>query len=180
MKKLCCGIGEATWSGKVQFCGKEFNYPSGTEIYHCTICQIKTLKAEVERLNSLVNNSRVRVVVESPYAGDVEANVKYARQCISYCLRNGLAPYASHLLYTQDGVLDDSVPEERALCINAGFAWKHASGCKTLFFIDLGWSDGMIKTLEYCKENDLDYQIFSISKLIDGGNEIEQSKNIFK
>ena len=180
MEKLYCGIGESTWNGKVQFCGKEFNYPDGPEVYHCTICQIKTLKAEVERLNSLVNNSRVRVVVESPYAGDVAANIEYARQCMNYCLRNGLAPYASHLLYTQDGVLDDSIPEERALGINAGLAWKHASGCKTLFFIDLGWSSGMVEALEYCKENDLDYEVVSLFKLINVGNKIEQSKSIFK
>ena len=38
----------------------------------------------------------------------------YARACVADCLRRGEAPIASHLLYTQPGVLDDDVPEERA------------------------------------------------------------------
>jgi len=37
------------------------------------------------------------VVIESPYAGDIEANVKYARECMSDCLKRGEAPIASHL-----------------------------------------------------------------------------------
>lgn len=40
-----------------------------------------------------------RVVIESPYAGDVERNVRYARASLSDCLRRGEAPLASHLLY---------------------------------------------------------------------------------
>lgn len=52
------------------------------------------------------------VIVESPYAGDIERNVAYARACIADCLKRGEAPFASHLLYTQPGVLDDGVPAE--------------------------------------------------------------------
>ena len=37
------------------------------------------------------------VVVESPYAGDVETNVRYARAAIRDCLMRGEAPFASHL-----------------------------------------------------------------------------------
>lgn len=44
------------------------------------------------------------VIVESPYAGDVKTNVAYARAAIRDCLMRGEAPYASHLLYTQEGV----------------------------------------------------------------------------
>ena len=42
------------------------------------------------------------VIVESPYAGDVAANVEYARAAVADCLRRGEAPFASHLLYTLD------------------------------------------------------------------------------
>ena len=55
----------------------------------------------------------VTVIVESPYAGDVERNERYARACIRDCLLRGEAPFASHLLYTQAGVLDDTIKEER-------------------------------------------------------------------
>ena len=47
------------------------------------------------------------VIVESPYAGDIEANVAYARACLGDCLSRGEAPFACHLLYTQPGVLRD-------------------------------------------------------------------------
>lgn len=61
-----------------------------------------------------------RVIIESPYAGDVELNAQYARECLRDSLTRGEAPIASHLLYTQPGVLDDAVPRERALGIEAG------------------------------------------------------------
>jgi hypothetical protein len=55
------------------------------------------------------------VVVESPYAGDVTRNLEYARAAMADCLARGEAPFASHALYTQIGVLDDTKPEERKL-----------------------------------------------------------------
>ncbi len=64
-----------------------------------------------------------RVVLESPYNGDVEANTTYARACVRDCLKRGEAPIASHLLFTQPGILKDEVPEERRLGMEAGFAW---------------------------------------------------------
>ena len=84
------------------------------------------------------------VIVESPYAGDVERNVRYARACLRDCLMRGEAPFASHLLYTQDGVLRDSDPEERALGIAAGLAWGERADA-TVVCTDLGISDGMAK-----------------------------------
>ena len=52
------------------------------------------------------------VVLESPFAGNVEMNIHYARACMADCLARGEAPFASHLLYTQPGILDDDIPEE--------------------------------------------------------------------
>lgn len=63
----------------------------------------------------------MKVIIESPYAGDVERNVEYARQCLLDSLRRGEYPIASHLLYTQ--VLDDLKPSERHTGIEAGLAW---------------------------------------------------------
>lgn len=82
------------------------------------------------------------VVVESPYAGDVERNVTYARAAMADCLRRGEAPIASHLLYTQPGILDDLIPEERRLGIEAGLVWaRHAEA--SVVYTDLGISGGM-------------------------------------
>ena len=82
------------------------------------------------------------VVVESPYAGDVAANLAYARACLRDCLHRGEAPFASHLLYTQDGVLDDDTESERLLGMVAGMSWSSA-GAKTVVYTDRGISGGM-------------------------------------
>jgi hypothetical protein len=83
------------------------------------------------------------VVIESPYAGDVAGNLAYAKRCVHDCLKRGEAPYASHLFFTQDGILDDLVPEERKLGIEAGFAWGRAADV-VAFYVDRGWSKGML------------------------------------
>jgi len=82
------------------------------------------------------------VVIESPYAGDVETNVAYARAAMADCLARGEAPIASHLLYTQPGVLRDEVPEERTKGIEAGLAWA-AQAEASVVYHDLGISKGM-------------------------------------
>jgi hypothetical protein len=82
------------------------------------------------------------VVIESPYAGDVEANVEYARRCMADCIKRGEAPYASHLLFTQPGILDDKIPHERKLGISAGFDWG-AKADWVVVYVDRGISPGM-------------------------------------
>jgi hypothetical protein len=83
-----------------------------------------------------------RVIVESPYAGDIIRNEAYARACIKDCLNRGEAPFASHVLYTLESILDDSVPEQRALGMEAGFAWGSVADA-TIVYLDLGMSSGM-------------------------------------
>jgi hypothetical protein len=82
------------------------------------------------------------VILESPYAGNVQANIEYARKCVRDSLSRGEAPIASHLLYTQPGVLRDEVPEERQWGIDAGLAWRGVSE-GTVVYTDCGVSDGM-------------------------------------
>lgn len=83
-----------------------------------------------------------RVIVETPYAGDIERNVHYARLCLHDCLVRNEAPFASHLLYTQASVLDDGVPEERSLGIQAGLSWGSVAEA-TVVYVDYGISTGM-------------------------------------
>lgn len=103
-----------------------------------------------------------RVVIESPYAGDVEKNVAYARKCVMDCLRRGEAPYASHLFFTQDGLLDDDNPAERALGIKAGFEWGKSAD-KVVVYTDLGVSRGMEKGIQFArsKAKVIEYRSFS-------------------
>lgn len=89
------------------------------------------------------------VYLESPFAGrddrERARNLDYARECVLSCLRVGEAPLASHLLYPQ--CLDDDVPEERRLGMEAGFAWAQQAEA-TVVFEDLGISRGMRAGIE--------------------------------
>ncbi len=82
------------------------------------------------------------VIIESPLAGDIEANVNYARAAWRDSLNRGEAPIASHLLYTQPGVLRDEVADERQWGIDAGLAWRSVAQL-AVFYTDRGWSSGM-------------------------------------
>jgi hypothetical protein len=116
------------------------------------------------------------VVVESPYAGKASKwwgplapvvrwmrtrrNVKYARAALRDCLVRGEAPFASHLLYTQPGVLRDHVPAERAHGIEAGFAWAEGSTWSAggpqpiadrVIYSDRGVSSGMRAGIDHAE-----------------------------
>lgn len=82
------------------------------------------------------------VIIESPYAGDIEANVEYARACVRDSLARGEAPIASHLLYTQPGILDDEIPAERQQGIDAGLAWRNVAEA-SIIYTDRGITEGM-------------------------------------
>ncbi|CCD94627.1 hypothetical protein BRAO375_3660021 [Bradyrhizobium sp. ORS 375] len=84
------------------------------------------------------------VILESPYAGDIFANVAYARRCLKDCALRGESAQASHLLLTQ--VLDDTNVDERALGIALGLAWRSVAHY-SVFYTDRGWSNGMIAAL---------------------------------
>lgn len=87
------------------------------------------------------------VILESPYAGDVLKNLEYARACMRDSLKRGEAPMASHALYTQEGVLDDTRPSERAIGISAGLSWGKAASA-TVVYTDRGISTGMQEGIE--------------------------------
>lgn len=87
------------------------------------------------------------VILESPYAGEIERNVTYARRAIKDCLKLGESPIASHLLFTQEGILNDLDPAERALGIAAGIAWRKVCDY-AVFYEDYGYSAGMLEAFK--------------------------------
>lgn len=91
-----------------------------------------------------------RVVVESPYSGDVDLHLRYLRAALRDCALRGESPYASHGLLTQPGVLDDLDPEERRLGISLGCEWREVAHA-TVFYTDLGWSNGMREGLRHAE-----------------------------
>lgn len=84
----------------------------------------------------------MRVIVESPFAGDFK-NVKYSRECIRDCLDHNESPFASHLLYTQKGILDDTKADERKRGIDAAIGWLEVADYVAVY-MDLGITPGMV------------------------------------
>lgn len=90
-------------------------------------------------------------IIESPFAGNVEKNLKYLRACMRDCLLKGDSPFASHGLYTQKGVLNDDDQVERLMGISAGFEWRRVANV-TLVYTDLGTSSGMELGIAHAKQ----------------------------
>ncbi len=84
----------------------------------------------------------MRVIVESPFAGGFN-NVKYSRACIRDALNRGESPFASHLLYTQAGILDDKIPEQRRRGIDAAIGWLEVADYVAVY-VDKGVTTGMV------------------------------------
>ena len=104
-----------------------------------------------------------RVILESPYAGDVEANVAYARAAVRHSLLRGEAPMASHLLYTQPGVLRDEVADERQHGIDAGLAWRGVADASVVY-TDMGVTPGMEYGIAAAREAGLPVEFRSIKR----------------
>lgn len=100
-----------------------------------------------------MNNQEI-VIVESPFRGatpeDEARNKAYLSAIIRHLvLVEGLAPFASHQLYTS--ALDDGNPDERAAGIRAGFAFRRLA-CRTPVYTDLGISLGMQAGVEHARD----------------------------
>ena len=79
----------------------------------------EALTATVKEEQSL-RAFRPLVYICSPYAGDIENNVKAARNYSKFAVSKGYIPIAPHLLFTQ--FLDDRNPNERQLGLFFGNA----------------------------------------------------------
>lgn len=82
---------------------------------------------------------RPLVYVCSPYAGDVDRNVRDAKRYCRFAVDSGCIPVASHLLYPQ--FLDDADPEERNLGLFFGNVLMDK--CEEVWFFGEKMSPGM-------------------------------------
>lgn len=89
-------------------------------------------------------------------------NRRYARKCLRHSLSLGEAPIASHLLYTQPGVLRDSDPVERERGITAGLAWRHAAEASVVY-TDRGVSKGMLWGITAAKSTGIPVEYRSLN-----------------
>jgi hypothetical protein len=87
-----------------------------------------------------------RVILESPYAGDVASNEAYLRACMKDSLARGEAPFAGHGFYTQ--VLDDTKPDERSQGMRASYQWSLCAQLVAVY-CDRGLSPGMAEGINF-------------------------------
>lgn len=87
------------------------------------------------------------VYIASPYAGDVGANVTFAKAACRYAMDQGCTPVAVHLLYPQ--MLDDAVPAEREAGIRMGL--RVLESCDELWLCGERMSHGMQAELAAAK-----------------------------
>jgi hypothetical protein len=88
----------------------------------------------------------LRVIIESPLSAvtraAIEFNKDYARRAMKDSLSRGEAPYASHLLFDQPGILDELSKGDRELGMRAGQAW-YVCADKVVVYEDYGVTAGM-------------------------------------
>lgn len=89
---------------------------------------------------------KTKVIIESPLASPSKSglglNQLYGRAALRDSLLRGEAPMASHMLYAQKYVLDDTDALEREIGMVAGFAWL-AIVDRVVVYVDRGISKGM-------------------------------------
>lgn len=94
--------------------------------------------------------SKLRVVIESPCKAQPEStwddHQQYLRRCLQDSIGKNEAPIASHGLFAFPGIFDDADPLDRALCMDAGWAWiPHAE--KLCVYTDYGITEGMRRAI---------------------------------
>ena len=102
------------------------------------------------------------VIIESPYAGDIEANEAYLESCIKDSFSRGEAPLASHGFYTR--YLDDTDTEQRKLGMACGFIWMQVCDLVAVY-IDRGISQGMFQGIQQAKAYGKTIDIRSLSEI---------------
>lgn len=106
---------------------------------------------ETRDLETILPPARLkRVIIESPFGADPDLFIPYARRAVADCIQRGEAPLASHLLYTQPGILDDAIPDERNLGIAAGLSW-YAVAEACIIYLDHGMSRGMVEGIRHAR-----------------------------
>jgi hypothetical protein len=86
-----------------------------------------------------------KVFICSPYAGDIESNIKKARLYCKFAVDNNYIPFAPHLLFPQ--FLDDTVSAERELGIFMGTVYM--DDCREIWVFGDRITNGMNK--EICR-----------------------------
>ena len=102
-----------------------------------------------------------RVILESPWRGNVARNLGYLNRCLLDSVSRGEAPIASHKIFP--GVLDDYEPEQREVGIESGLAWVPVAE-KMVVYTDYGISDGMENAMSRARLHNIPIELRKINE----------------
>ena len=111
----------------------------------------------IEKEEKQLKSYRPPVYICSPYAGDVEGNIKRAGKYCRFAIDKGYIPIAPHLLFPQ--FLDDNNPKERELGLHMGEILL--TKCKELWCFGDRISEGMKREIEAAKRHRIFIRYFS-------------------
>ncbi len=109
------------------------------------------------------------VYICSPYAGDIESNIRFAKAACRYAMEQGCAPVAVHLLYPL--LLNDAIPSEREIGIRMGL--RVLASCEELWICGGHISSGMRCEIAEAKRLGIPIQNISTQQ-IQGGAYMKQ------
>lgn len=103
------------------------------------------------------------VYIASPYAGDIENNIAFAKAACRYAIAQGKTPIAVHLLYPQ--ILDDSNSIDRTFGLKLGL--EVMERCDELWMCGDQTSAGMLEELEQAKNMSLPIRYLSRDQIME-------------
>lgn len=116
---------------------------------------------QLKEANGVFDIKSPNLKFDPVYKKLVNKNLEYARQCCHWVFEQNGVPFASHLFYTQEGMLDDTNQEERKKGIEAGF-FIGVFAEKVCVFYDKGISKGMKLGVQKALERDQDIEFVSL------------------
>ena len=122
--------------------------------------------AKIENEEKALFTFRPIVYICSPYAGDVEANVKAAQRYTRFAVDTGYLPVAPHLLFPQ--FMNDRDIKERQLAMFFGNVLM--SKCAEVWVFGSYISSGMEAEIERAKRKNYSIRYFSTDLKETAGN----------
>lgn len=119
---------------------------------------------QLKEANAVFNIKSPNLKHDPVYKKLVNKNLEYARQCCHWVFEQGGVPFASHLFYTQEGMLDDTNKDERNKGIEAGF-FIGGFAEKVCVFYDKGISKGMKLGVQKALERDQEIEFVSLPNI---------------
>ncbi|MGL4792077.1 MAG: DUF4406 domain-containing protein [Anaerotignaceae bacterium] len=112
------------------------------------------------------------IYVASPYAGDIEKNIEFAKRGCVFVKEQGHTFFCPHLLYPT--ILNENIPQERQLGLDMGIAMLKC--CDELWCFGERISQGMANEIEQAQS--LNIPIFRVLEKEQGFEVLENNNQL--